>query len=505
MNDENRNDSEDGQELKPKTLIENADLLPGFYLCLHNSETFFKTSKSLFTNGDYQSSIPIATIAIEESMKGLELLTKFRRNQIVTVEDWNDLKNHKHKLTHVIEESMKDLKNATNEDIKKAKKEVAKTNQLGYGGSVDDALKNLQNKSGIYSHFQRLREGCFYSDWDKLREKWIVFDELSKDMQEALAFFVCAEAQITLNLLRSGIERYVNKLRETKQLLKKLPYPSYVELRPPEKWESNNLDYPIQSKVDQVKYEKGLKVMGQFIVEKSFQFLSFGIFRKTMHKYLKIIEKHENENQFPHPMIKAMVMATSAAKKESKEGENVAAVAGDGDQTYGGESMITFSAIVNMNSGIYEFVKITDLAHPEIEFTQDMIEKIIRTETIIEQNQGKEIPPNIWIEALNVIGIRTKMIKLDEISDAIRNAKEMIRSKNCTGISQQMIKQINAIKGTEEWDGLDTILRTMIVSIYGMKKYPRYNSCITPSVSIRKFKCRLAILHALEKPYLPTA
>ncbi len=504
MNDENKNDSKTSQESKSKILIENIDLLPGFYSCLYNSETFLKTSKSLFASGDYQTSIPIATIAIEESMKGLELLKKFRHNQVVTVEDWNDLKNHKHKLTHGMEEAMEDLRNATEDDIKKAKEEVVKTSQFDWGGSIDDVLKNLQSKVSIYSHFQELREGCFYSDWDKLREKWIVFDELSKDMQEALAFFVFIETQTTLNLLKVAIERYVNKLRENKQLLKKLPYPSYAELRTPEKWDSNNLDHPIQSKVDQVKYEKGSKVMRQFIDEKSFQFLSFGIFRKTMHKYLKVIAKQENEKRFPHPMIKAMVMAVSAAKNKNKEGKKIV-VANDQEQTYEGKPMIAFRIVVNMDLDVRESIKITDLAHPEIEFTQDMIEKIIRTETIIEQNPGKEIPPNIWIEALSVIGIRTKMIKLEEISDVIRNAKEMTRSENCTGISQHMIDQINAIKGVEEWNSLDTTLRTIMTSCYGIKKYPEYNVHITPSVNIRKFKCRQTILYILEKPYLPTA
>ena len=42
-----------------------------------------------------------------------------------------------------------------------------------------------------------------------------------------------------------------------------------------------------------------------------------------------------------------------------------------------------------------------------------MLEKIFRTEIIIERNQGKEISPDIWTEVLNVIGIRTKMISND--------------------------------------------------------------------------------------------
>ena len=72
-----------------------------------------------------------------------------------------------------------------------------------------------------------------------------------------------------------------------------------------------------------------------------------------------------------------------------------------------------------------EFIKIHDTEYPEINFTENMLEKIFRTEIIIERNQGKEISPDIWTEVLNVIGIRTKMIKLEEISEAITAVQEM--------------------------------------------------------------------------------
>jgi len=496
-NDQKKQDSD--------TLVENANLLPGFFTALHNAEKFFNTSKKLYESKDYQSSIPISTISMEESFKGLELLTKFRRDQVLTVDDWKDLKNHKHKLTHVMEDALEQLKTASKEDIEKAKEDVAKIGLETRNVSVNDVIKNLQQRSGIHSHFQELREGCFYTDWDKLKGKWFAFDELSQEMQDALAFFVMGDSQINLNLLKMGIERYVNRLRETGQLLEKLPYPSYTELRTPDKWESNSLPFHIQSKIDQVKNEKGLKVMKQFIEEKSFQFLSFEMFRKTMLEYLKVIGKQEDEKWFPHPMIKAMMMAMSLAKEKGKEGKNIGAVAGDADQTYEGKPMIVFNVIAKMTSGVCEFVNIADLSNSDVEFTEDMIEKIIRTEIIIERYQGKEIPFNIYIEALNVIGIKTKMIKIDEIPEVIRFAKKMAQDGKWQGVSKEMLEQILAIKGAEEWDNLDTTLRALIISPYGFDKYPGYNSYITPSGNIRKFKCRGTILFNLEKPYLPTA
>ena len=500
-------DKEDSneKESKHRILIDNANLLSGVYSCLHNSEKFVKASKLLFDNENYQASIPIATISIEESMKGLALLRKFSSDQVVTIKDWMDLKNHKHKLTYELEWAIKHLGNASDSDLEKAKEAAVKIGYQSHDISADRAIRELQNKSGIYAHFQKLRESCFYSDWDKLRKKWTIFDELLKEKQEALSFFIYKAAQSDIDFLKKGIEAYVNRLRETGQLLEKLPYPSYEEFRPPEKWESRGLTYQIQRKADRLKFEKGAKVMKQFIKLQSFQLLSFNIFRKIIDEYSKVVAKQENEKRFPHPMIKAMLAAISIAREKSKDGENISMLSGDAEQTHSGNPRIMFTVAARMKSGVYELVRITDMAHPKIEFTQDMIEKIIQTEIIIERNQGKEIPSNIWIEALSVIGIRTKMIKLAEIPEAIRLAKKMTQSRQWKRVSEETICQINAIKGTEEWNGLSGILRSMIVTAYGQKKYPGYNIYLTPNGRIQKFKCREIILMVLEKPYIPTA
>ena len=58
----------------------------------------------------------------------------------------------------------------------------------------------------------------------------------------------------------------------------------------------------------------------------------------------------------------------------------------------------------------------------------DIIEKIIRTEIILERQIGKNVPFALYIEALNAVGIKTKMIKLDEIPNAIREAKRSVNS-----------------------------------------------------------------------------
>ena len=486
-------------------LIKTKELDFGFYFCLHNSEKFLKTTKLLFMNQNYQLSIPIATISIEETMKGVEILTKSEHNQTISKDEWEALKNHKHKLTHVLNNALSATNELTDETFKKAKQQAAKIdNQIG-DFSIEDTIKILQNQANVFSYFKELREGCFFTDWDKQRRRWISFDELSKQMQEALAFFVYVSAQDALNVFKIGIERYVNRYRKNGQQLIKLPFPTYTEFRTPENWESKNLPSLIQNKVDKIKFQKGLNIMRQFIDKKSFKNLSFDIYNKTLNNYKKVIAKQKDDELFLHPMLNAIMTAASTATQENKDGKNFAFVAGDANLTPDGKPLILFKVIARMNSSICEIVQIIDKNHPEIVFTSDMIEKIIRTEIIIERNQGKEISPDLFIEALSVIGIKCKMIQLEKIQEVINFVKEMSKLGKLNHVPSNIRKQIEMIKGEEEWSDLGGQVRSIITYNYSVTKYPGCNFHITSTDTISKYICRLTILAALEKKFIPTA
>ena len=491
-------------EVEPKALINTSDMLVGIYLCLNNSETFLKTSNQLLNNKNYQASIPIATISIEEAMKGLELVMKLDRNWGITVDDWDKLMNHKHKLTGVLQWALNTLENMNSADFDKVKNDMATETGVRYEDSLDAGKRNLQRTLAAYGHLQKLREMCFYSSWDKQNAKWLVFSELTEEKQEVLAFFVFMEAQIRFNILKKFIEKFVNKQRKQGQLLTKVPYPPYEDYKPPRDWESNALPTSPQSKAERVKYDRGFEVMKWFMSTHSFEF-SASIFHKALIQCLRVIVQQGASELFPHPMIDAMVMAASAAYASNEEDQHVMALSGDANQTYSGNPAIVFAAIAKMNSNTCHFVEVETLA-PNLKrkFTQDMVEKIIRTEIILERCGGKIVPVSICIEALSVIGIKCKMIKQNEIADAIRITKEAFR-QGLVKCPEEMIRKIYAISGVEEWDCMGSELRSTVASTYGRKQYPGYEIYLTPSSNMPKFECRRLILYLLNNKYFPTA
>ena len=223
-----------------------------------------------------------------------------------------------------------------------------------------------------------------------------------------------------------------------------------------------------------------------------------------MLEYLKVIGKQTHDNRYPHPLVKSIMMATSKAQELSKEGKNIGAISDDSDVTYEGKPMMVFYVTAKMNSGICEFTNVIEISE-RFECTSDIIEKIIRTEIFLERQEGKDVKSSLFIEAVNAIGIKIKMIKKCEIPDAIRSAKEFINTKKLEGVDKDIIDQLSAIRGAEEWDDLDMTVRNLIDQIYGFKKYPDYNAFMTPTDIIRKSKARGMIVATLKQEHLETA
>lgn len=494
-----KQESREEDESKSPVLANNAELVSGIIACLHNGEKFLKSSKLLLKESDFQSCIPITTISIEESLKGIKLFRIFQHDKDLTAKDWEDLKNHKYKLTNVMNEILEKLKKSNPEDLEKAETENGQSKETIPKMDVDKIIQSLQSKTAVYSHFKELREGCFYTGRDKLRDEWMTFDELSKESQEKLAFFMVVEAETTLSILKIAIERHVNRLRKIDQLVEKLPPHIYEEYRTSDKFERDNLELLLKEKVNSIKYGQGLKIMRQFIDQKSFKFLSFSIFRKTILEYLEVISKQDDSQWFPHPLIKAMMMAMS----QVKEGKTICALSGDTDVCYEEKPHMMFSFTAKMQSGIYEIVNVTEVIQG-FECDEEFIEKIIRTEIILERQPRKNVSTAICIEALSSIGVKSKTIKLEEISEAIRVTKELATLGKLE-VDDEIKNQILTIKDKDEWNDFDSNLKTLICSMYGFKKYPGYNVYMTPVDEINKSKIRQIIIMTIGQPHLKTA
>ena len=105
-------------------LIPNAQLMIGAFIVLENAQSLLDQSKLLYEEKKYQGSIALATISLEESLKGFQLVWEFRRKNDLSRDEWSKLKTHKHKLSHVRENAIEIIEKASNEEEIETRKEL---------------------------------------------------------------------------------------------------------------------------------------------------------------------------------------------------------------------------------------------------------------------------------------------------------------------------------------------------------------------------------------------
>ena len=114
------------EEQKEDVFVDKKELLFGAYAALRHAEKFLKSARNLNEKKDYQAAIPLATIAIEEAAKGIELAVRYRKFQDISKDEWEKLKTHKHKLVHAKESAAEILSKSTEEEDKKNVEELKK-------------------------------------------------------------------------------------------------------------------------------------------------------------------------------------------------------------------------------------------------------------------------------------------------------------------------------------------------------------------------------------------
>lgn len=479
--------------------IENKQHITGCYYALKNAEHFAKTAESLYSEKNYQASIPLATVSIEESLKGYELIRRFSQGNDIAKKDWEDIKNHKFKLTHSFADLISGLRGIDDSRLEDVRRDMEKIG-LPFQLDKDKTIKGLEEKSLVYSHFKGLRESCLYVDWNSTSRTWTGFN--SDDTIDSLSFFVLKEAQLMIIHLKSRIERVINELREKGGLLIELPFPSYKEHRDIENHESTQMTRELASKLDETKMKQGLNALKKFVSTKNLDSVSPSMLQERILEYVKQLMKQDEP--CAHPLFKALMIALS--KSEDQVG-NVMAYSDDSDCTLDKEPYMCFAVVIGRENDKRQIREIKDLQNYDYKFDNAVLERILRTEVVLERVKGKDVPISKFVEALSKIGVKAKVLKLSDIPDAVKYTNELIKDNHIEKnqyFTSDVISEIKSLIDSKQWDNISSISRTTISIVYGRVKYPGYNMYIVPSERIEKFKCRKLILESIEKNHIPT-
>lgn len=186
--------------------ILNNKIKPGIYIAKEHAEYFLKMSTKLHADDEFQAAIPFAILSFEESSKLNHLLNFLKKNQDISRIEWEDLQDHKFKSTYTEKNVKKELEDHTELDIHIQNLIMYSVGLKNVAQTKDDAIFLKQKEIEIQSKFPKIKEICFYANWNKKKNEWDRFQNISTIEKKALSAFILNLAGHKLLLAKLVLE-----------------------------------------------------------------------------------------------------------------------------------------------------------------------------------------------------------------------------------------------------------------------------------------------------------
>jgi len=171
-------------------LIPTEKIFNGINLALQHSVSLLNASGELFNNKKYPSSIPLAILSYEESAKASWLLKNLKEKRGITKEDWKSLVHHDFKLIQLEKDNLEMINSMSDAEMKIYLDFQRENVESIAEKSKEDAISKRKDLLDILNKFEKIKENCFYSNWDQNEKKWKSFHMFPEEEQYAMNYSV---------------------------------------------------------------------------------------------------------------------------------------------------------------------------------------------------------------------------------------------------------------------------------------------------------------------------
>jgi len=197
------------QEKKP---IDPVSAYAGVLGTRGNARRLFNDALLLHGRERFRGAIPLAILAIEESLKGVELGASFRRLRDIPIEEQKWMTSHKHKLGHVPGRDVEIMEDELMRDFHAVLVREGKApHEGGRPVSLENIAEGTRRRRDLVKNLQHVKEMCVYEGWDAEAGSWRSLD-IDDDEAEALSVFVLAIAMEHYDELHARTELDVDAL-----------------------------------------------------------------------------------------------------------------------------------------------------------------------------------------------------------------------------------------------------------------------------------------------------
>ena len=189
-------------------MIKNDKIKEGAILAKDHSEYFLKQSEKLHNDKEFQAAIPFAILAFEEASKVDHLLDYIKEKKDIEKDDWKELRYHEFKLTKNEQDIKEDLESQSDLEFS-AQALFLQSVGLNTIPSRDDAIEGKEKEIAANAKFSKIKEMCFYANWNSSKNEWDDFKKIPLNEREALSFFLIWSSKRKLLLAKLGIEYHL--------------------------------------------------------------------------------------------------------------------------------------------------------------------------------------------------------------------------------------------------------------------------------------------------------
>ncbi len=393
------------------------------------------------------------------------MIRSFRKNKGISLDDWNKLTTHKHKLIDFKKQSLEDLKKIDEETMSEINKEYD-----NYFQNVDrkSLMNAITHNITAFSHFTIIKENCLYLDWNDKTNNWDEFVDLDKEKQRDLAYFFMKLTQTELHLIKMSIEFAVNVIRRDRDFVN-LPYPKYNEFHEFKDFEFHNLEDP-NLDFQKESFNRGRDLMDKFIISRDFEILR-NISLDIIFDYVSQAQKMNINDWEPHPLLRAIMLGLKSAEEMQKDG-NYAGMSGDAEFTEDGNPTMITNAIVSKKDSMFTIEKVAiGIGNhlDEYDMTDEMIEKIFKADMLISKHPTNDVPIEIIHQSFAAIHLKLKKFPKKFNEQAVQYTKTLSEKGELQGkLPDDIIEGIKKAENSK-WDDLDPIIRLQIAMLYSIK------------------------------------
>jgi AbiV family abortive infection protein len=190
-------------------MIKNEKIKDGAILAKEHSEYFLKQSEKLHNDKEFQAAIPLAILSFEEASKVDHLIDFINGKKDIEKDDWKELRDHKFKLTKNEKDVKEGLENQSDLDFG-AQSLIMQSIGLNAISSRDVAIEVKKKEIEVNARFSKIKEMCFYANWNSNKNNWDNFKNIPLKEQEALSYFLIWSSKRKLLLAKLKIEYHLD-------------------------------------------------------------------------------------------------------------------------------------------------------------------------------------------------------------------------------------------------------------------------------------------------------